>query len=185
MSSLRLFKNSVAVICVGISAFLVSWGLRQITMAFAVSSESIKWLPASLFHISDILTSLSLLAFVVIGGICVARLTFAFSRYMEVRVGYTQIPQTDYPVLNSGAGLSKLISPTEPKKSLAEGGEQHRKASILANSSARRANRRGSIGNISYPNTESILDNGREAMASINHSLRDTISDRPQSDSGG
>jgi len=154
MSSVKLFKNSVTVICVGVSVFLISWGLRQITMAFAVSSESIKWLPASLFHVSSILASLSLLAFVIIGGIAVTRLTFAFARCAEVRFGYTQIPQTDYPVLDSGAGLGKLASPTEPQKSLANRQEQHRRASIISSSNSRRARRRDSIGSLDYEYTD-------------------------------
>lgn len=86
-------------------------GFYKLTMAFAVASESIKYLPSALFHLPDILISLSILIGAVILSLGLTRVMFAFARSAEVRFGYTQLATSnseDYSV-RSIPELSKPI----------------------------------------------------------------------------
>lgn len=72
-----------------LTAFLL--GAYKVLMALAVSSESIKYLPSNLVYAPDILVALAILIGSTVLSIGATRVMFSFSRYVEVRVGYTQL----------------------------------------------------------------------------------------------
>ena len=150
-------------------------GVNIAVLALAEASESIKWLPSSLFHVPNILLALS----VVVASIGVVRVLFAFSRYAEVRVGYSKtFPPTDTtldtrPVRNQLARLAEPPQAITDGRSIDQRDIDHDAATDAAKSNYRRA----TITRLSVP---SLADRDSE-MGESNSPARQSVSDRPKS----
>ena len=171
MNNLKFLKSSIIILSVGMSLGIVMLTLRQTLLAFSMSSESLQSVSPILFGAPETIFALSWLCGTIVLSVGVSRVLFAFSRFTETRGRH------EYPIQNVDVPRSDNLLSVPRGAGLDH--SQHERARQLAGRASRRASRQSNIGNIPYPNTESILENGREALASINHSLRESISDRP------
>src|SRR3990167_3000046 len=146
-------------------------GLYFALQSLSVAMGSTVYMPEMLRELPEVVWTLTWWTLSIGITVAIVRVAFAFSRFTEMR------GQHEYPNSHlDGDSTDRLLS-VSSRPNL--GNTQHERARQLAGRASRRASRQSNIGNIPYPNTKSILDNGREAMASIDHSLRESISDRP------
>jgi len=132
----KLTDTAKFLLVLGVPLAVLFAGVNIAVLALAEASESIKWLPASMFHVSNILLALS----VVVASVGVVRILFAFSRYAEVRSGYTKTFQTPDTTLDTRPMCNQLACPVEPQQSITDGrNSPHDAATDVAKSAYRRA----------------------------------------------
>lgn len=147
-----------------LTAFLL--GAYKVLMALAVSSESIKYLPSNLVYAPDIIIALAILIGSTVLSVGLARVMFSFSRYVEVRVGYTQlsnqlatshaedhsirsVPELPKPVVVRSLDHSTDEHLLATRRDTDAGSEhRHQAATQYARAAGFRAARRQSIGHI-------------------------------------